>query len=67
MIQTNATNKLIRTFRRLSSQNSSVKVIMYPYEMDEFLTINLDSRENELDNMLLEESNDVINREIKEK
>lgn len=67
MIQTNATNKLIRTFRRLSSQNGSVKVIMYPYEMDEFLTINLDSRENELDNMLLEESNDVINREIKEK
>lgn len=44
-----------------------VKVIMYLYEMDEFLTINLDSRENELDDMLLDESNDVINREIKEK
>ncbi len=67
MIQTNATNKLIRTFRRLSSQNDSVKVTLLPYEVDEFLTIHLTSRNKELDNMLLEESNDVINNGIKEK
>lgn len=67
MIQTNATNKLIRTFRRLAHQNNALEITMYPYEYDEFLTINLASREKELENMLLEESNDIINNEIKEK
>lgn len=67
MIQTNATNKLIRTFRRLAHQNDALEITMYPYEYDEFLTINLASREKELENMLLEESNDIINNEIKEK
>lgn len=67
MIQTNATNKLIRTFRRLSYQNDAVQITTYPYEMDEFLTIKLGSRDKELENMLLEESNDIINNEIKEK
>lgn len=67
MIQTNATNKLIRTFRRLAHQNDALEITMYPYEYDEFLTISLRSRDKELDNMLLEESNDIINSEVKEK
>ena len=67
MIQTNATNKLIRTFRRLANQNDALEITMYPYEYDEFLTISLRSRDKELDNMLLEESNDIINSEVKEK
>ena len=67
MIQTNATNKLIRTFRRLAHQNDALEITMYPYEYDEFLTISLRSRDKELDNMLLEESNDIINSEVTEK
>ena len=67
MIQTNATNKIIRTFRRLAHQNDALEITMYPYEYDEFLTISLRSRDKELDNMLLEESNDIINSEVKEK
>lgn len=67
MIQTNATNKLIRTFRRLAQQNTSVSITTLPYEVDEFLTIHLNSRDKELENMLLEETNDIINSEIKEK
>ena len=67
MIQTNATNKLIRTFRRLAHQNDALEITMYPYEYDEFLTVSLRSRDKELDNMLLEESNDIINSEVKER
>ena len=67
MIQTNATNKLIRTFRRLESQNKNLQITSYPYEIDEFLSFRLDSRTKELENMLLEESNNIVNNEIKEK
>ena len=67
MIQTNATNKLIRTFRRLEAQNKNMHITSYPYEVDEFLRIKLNPRTKELDNMLLEESNDIVNNGIKER
>lgn len=59
-IQTNLTNKFIRTFRRLAIQNDSLQIETYPYELDEFLTIKLNSRKKELDNMLLEETNKQV-------
>ena len=58
-IQTNLTNKLIRTFRRLASQNNNVKIELLPYELDEYLTINL-SQEEKIDNMLLENTTEQI-------
>ena len=67
MIQTNATNKLIRTFRRLEMQNKNLEITSYPYELDEFLRFTLHPRTKELDNMLLEEANEIVNNEIKEK
>lgn len=41
-IQTNITDKFIRTFRRVSYHLPSVHIITYPYEVDEFLTVELD-------------------------
>lgn len=63
-IQENQTNKLIRTFRRLCAQNTQLKVRSLPYEVDEFLTLSLEPRRKELDNMLIEESNKRITEEI---
>lgn len=62
-IQENLTNKLIRTFRRLSIQNPSLQVETYPYEVDEYLTLSLNSRTKELENMLLEETSREVNEE----
>ena len=55
-IQTNATNKFIRTFRRISEEDKSVKIESYPYEVDEFLTLNLSSKSKKIPNQIL---NDV--------
>ena len=60
-IQYNLTNKLIRTIRRLSYQNKALEIENLPYEIDEFLTANINNRTNSLDNMLLEETNRKIN------
>ena len=62
-IQTNLTNKFIRTFRRLAVQNDSLEIETYPYELDEFLTIKLNGRKKELDNMLLEEIGKKVSEE----
>ena len=64
-IQNNLTNKFIRTFRRLSYQNKSLEIVSYPYEMDEYLTVHLDDRQKELENMLLEEAGSEIYRHFK--
>ena len=64
-IQENQTEKLIRTFRRLCVQNSAMQVETYPYELDEFLTLSLNERKKELDNMLIEETNRQIIEEKK--
>ena len=58
-IQTNLTNKFIRTFRRLEKQNNNIEVTMYPYEIDEFLTIKL-SNNKEIINKLLDETSKNI-------
>ena len=59
-IQTNLTNKFIRTFRRLEEQNKNIKVTMYPYELDEFLTIEIDNHKKEITNKLLEDTSKEI-------
>ena len=59
-IQTNLTNKFIRTFRRLAYQNSQLEILTYPYEIDEYLTMRLLPRTKKLDNILLEETNSKI-------
>ena len=64
-IQTNLTNKLIRTFRRVSVQNKQLTIISYPMVNDEYLTLSLDKKQNELDNMLLEEISNSINNIVK--
>lgn len=51
-IQNNITNKFIRTFIRLSSQDKSISIESYPYEIDEYLTINL-NKPKEVSNELL--------------
>ena len=40
-IQNNITNKFIRTFIRLSSQDKSISIESLPYEIDEYLTVSL--------------------------
>lgn len=64
-IQTNLTNKFIRTFRRLAIQNKALKILAYPYESDEFLTMKVYSKNSTLDNIILEETNLTINQKIK--
>ena len=54
-IQTNITNKFIRTFRRLSIQDKSVEIESYPYEVDEFLTLNLTPKQKDVSNELLKD------------
>lgn len=54
-IQTNITNKFIRTFLRLSSQDDSIHIESYPYEIDDYLTIRI-NKQNNISNELL---NDV--------
>ena len=51
-IQTNITNKFIRTFLRLSSQDKSISIESYPYEVDDYLTIKL-NKQNNISNELL--------------
>ena len=55
-IQTNLTNKFIRTLRRLCAQNKSLEVVTYPYVYDEFLTLTISSDKKAINNSLLEET-----------
>ena len=61
-IQKNLTNKFIRTFRRLEKQNSSVKVYLYPYEQDEFLSVRVNPKRKKIKNKILEESSNEIKK-----
>lgn len=54
-IQNNTTNKFLRTFLRLSSQDKSISIESYPYEIDEFLTVNLSNKQKEVTNELLKD------------
>lgn len=64
-IQNNLTNKFIRTFLRLAYHNKNIEIESYPYELDEFLTININSNNKEINNMLLENINNKVENEIK--
>lgn len=52
-IQQNITNKIIRTIRRLSVQNPSVKIKVLPYEVDEFLTTSITPTREQIENPVL--------------
>ena len=64
-IQTNLTNKLIRTFRRVAHQNKNIEITTYPYEVDEYLTIKVHKKGIDLTNPLLKETTELIERGIK--
>lgn len=59
-IQTNITNKFIRTFRRLAEYNKNLEIITYPYETDEFLTMKINFKNQRIENDLLEDANQEI-------
>ena len=65
-IQTNITNKFIRTFRRASYHIEDMEVVSYPYEFDEFLHVELGKEKTKTNNELLNSVTDAIeNRNIK--
>lgn len=67
-IQENATNKFIRTFRRVDYHyGSSSTILSYPYMQDEYMTISLLNKQEPLNNPILETINEaILNQEIYE-
>lgn len=59
-IQYNLTNKFIRTVRRVAHQDQNIDIISYPYEFDEFLTLELSPKEKEIENTMLKETVEKI-------
>lgn len=59
-IQYNATNKLIRSFRRIAKQNKNISIELYPYELDEFLTIDIGENREKIENELLETTTNKV-------
>ena len=64
LIQSNLTNKLIRTFRRVTYHNKDLCVTSYPGEVDEYLSLELKPKSNSLNNQILEEIDENIGSEI---
>lgn len=62
LIQTNLTNKFIRTFRRVAHHNKDLTIQSFPYEYDEFLTIELNDNSEEINNSILEDINNRIKK-----
>lgn len=56
MIQENITNKFIRTFRRLEFHNQDIKITAIPYEVSEYLEMNVKDKEHMLNNPILEDT-----------
>ena len=54
-IQDNITNKFIRTFRRLEFHNPDMQIKTYPYEVSEYLEIDLKPKEHMINNQILED------------
>ncbi len=55
-IQSNATNKLLRTFRRVMYHlNSSMEMVSVPYEYDEYMTFTLGEQIQVINNPILED------------
>ena len=62
-IQSNITNKMIRTFNRLSFHNPSIEIETLPFEIDEYLTVKISKEKTNYNNDLLEEAkNSIIGR-----
>lgn len=64
-IQTNATEKFMRTFRRVAyHMGESIELVGIPYGYDEFMTYQLYDKKEKLNNEILEEiSNGVLSME----
>lgn len=62
IIQENSTNKFIRTFMRLKYHLKNLKVLSYPYETDEYLSIYIDDNNITIDNSLLREVSEAIEK-----
>lgn len=60
-IQENMTNKLTRTFKRLTIQNEDINIESYPYELDEYLSLKVSKKNKESSNILLEETSKIVN------
>lgn len=61
-IQYNATDKFIRTFRRVAEHTDFLNIDSYPYEVDEYITCSIGNRlEDKIDNEFMED----INRSIR--
>ena len=60
-IQSNLTNKLIRTFLRLGCHNNKVEVVSLPFEVDSCLNINITDNELKCNNSLLYETYNLVN------
>ena len=60
-IQDNCTNKFMRTFRRVAyHMGSDLKMYSFPYELDEYMTFELNSKSHELKNPMLDKVSDTI-------
>lgn len=60
-IQDNCTNKFMRTFRRVAyHMGSDLKMYSVPYELDEYMTFELNSKSHKLNNPMLDKVSDVI-------
>lgn len=57
-IQTNATDKFIRTFRRAAYHMKGLEIVSYPYELDECLNMELHDRK--INNKLLQDVSENI-------
>ena len=53
-IQSNLTEKLIRTFRRIVYHFSNINISSYPYELDDYLTL-INNGDYNCNNVLLDE------------
>ena len=54
-IQENITNKFIRTFRRMAFHNPDVEVLSTPYEVSEYLELDIKDKEHMVSNPILED------------
>lgn len=63
-IQSNITDKLIRTIRRVSYHIKDLEIVSFPYELSEFLELNLGENKINSNNELLSDVTDNIDKKI---
>ena len=65
-IQANATDKLIRTFRRVCYHNKNLQVMAFPNDVDEYMTLSLNGMNNDINSSILENvSNSILNSDFR--